>query len=787
MYLPPGKMSEKKRQILQDNHAYLYPGRVQRLADGGVDFVPGEREGYRYWDVDGREIYDLHLNGGTFNLGHRHPELVALMQQAVQTWDIGNHHFPSEPKARLAKALVEACPGDMQYVVFTPSGSEANDVAIKSARHLTGRRKIVALDAGYHGRSGLSGAAGDDEVARYFLSDYPGEFIKVPFNDIGAMEEALRNGDVALVMMESIPATYGFPIPSDDYLPAVKALCEKYGTLFLADEVQTGLGRTGYRWGIEAWGVEPDFLVSGKGLSGGLYPMAAVVMSAQCGNWLNDNGWGHVSTFGGSDLGCVVALKALELCLSHTTLANVKEQARYIRQGLEQIMPRFPFFTGIRQKGLVMGLEFIDSTSSWMMMKALYECGIWAIVAAFDETVLQFKPGLLIDREYCDEVLSRFEEACIWLVNHGGELMMASAGSDDESVAAATQIVPLALSHWGLENAEFHLIKHRENSIFKVLSPSGEQFALRIHRPGYHSERELQSELLWMQALAEDGIATPPVVPAKDGECTVKVSDSAGGGSRYCSLLAWVDGDLFDNLGRVENGVVPELKHRYRALGALAARLHNQSECWQKPENFQRHAWDSDGLLGDDPLWGRFWEHPLISVEQRPLILKARIVLQALLDQIGQGGDCYGLIHADFLPDNILVHDGELLLIDFDDCGFGWHMFEMATSLFPKISEPYFDELVEQYVAGYRSERNFSDEHLEIFPAFILLRGLTYLGWLMTRAGSLQNGDKIAQEIINGLCEHIPELMNELNPVQKLGVNVMAWWQARTMKTGNMS
>ena len=193
MYLPPGKMSEKKRQILQDNHAYLYPGRVQRLADGGVDFVPGEREGYRYWDVDGREIYDLHLNGGTFNLGHRHPELVALMQQAVQAWDIGNHHFPSEPKARLAKALVEACPGDMQYVVFTPSGSEANDVAIKSARHLTGRRKIVALDAGYHGRSGLSGAAGDDEAARYFLSDYPSEFIKVPFNDIGAMEEALRN------------------------------------------------------------------------------------------------------------------------------------------------------------------------------------------------------------------------------------------------------------------------------------------------------------------------------------------------------------------------------------------------------------------------------------------------------------------------------------------------------------------------------------------------------------------------------------------------------------------
>lgn len=100
------------------------------------------------------------------------------------------------------------------------------------------------------------------------------------------------------------------------------------------------------------------------------------------------------------------------------------------------------------------------------------------------------------------------------------------------------------------------------------------------------------------------------------------------------------------------------------------------------------------------------------------------------------------MIHADFLPDNILVHNEELLLIDFDDCGFGWHMYEMATSLFPKISEPYFDQLIEQYVAGYRSERHFSDEHLKIFPAFILVRGLTYLGWLMTRADKLKNGDR---------------------------------------------
>jgi len=108
-------------------------------------------------------------------------------------------------------------------------------------------------------------------------------------------------------------------------------------------------------------------------------------------------------------------------------------------------------------------------------------------------------------------------------------------------------------------------------------------------------------------------------------------------------------------------------------------------------------------------------------------------------------------------------------------------MFEMATSVFPKITEPYFDSLVDAYVAGYRTQRTFTDEHLEIFPAFILLRGLTYLGWLMTRAESLVNRDRIAQEIINGLCDHIPELLEQLNPLQRVGVDFMAWRQARQL------
>jgi acetylornithine/succinyldiaminopimelate/putrescine aminotransferase len=411
-------MTEEKRRILDLAARHVCPNRVRMLQALGVDLVIGRRDGYRIWDVDGRELLDFHLNGGVFNLGHRNPEVIAALSDALETLDIGNHHFPSSARAELAAALARSAPGDLPYAVFAPSGSEAIEIAIKTARHATKRRTVVSIEKGYHGHTGLALAAGDERAAALFLSQGPAsEFVHVPFNDLAAMEDALRAHDVAAVVLETIPATCGFPMPGAGYLPAVKTLCGRYGAVYVADEVQTGLGRTGPLWACEGFGVEPDILVTGKGLSGGIYPIAAALLSPRVAGWLHEDGWGHVSTFGGAELGCRVALKVLEITTRPEVARNVAAVSERLGAGLEAIRRRHAdWFVEIRRRGVVMGLRFADERGAQLMAKCLYEAGVWAMFAGFDPSVLQFKAGLLVDAAYCDEALARFEagiERCL--------------------------------------------------------------------------------------------------------------------------------------------------------------------------------------------------------------------------------------------------------------------------------------------------------------------------------------------------------------------------------------
>lgn len=399
---------ESKPEFIQKSVDYWNPDKTTFWQEAGVDLVIDRREGYLLWDMEGRRLIDVHLNGGTYNVGHRNPEVVAAIKGGMDHFDIGNHHFPSLARTALAERLIETAPAGLSKVAYASGGGEAIDIALKSARHATQRRKIVSIVKAYHGHTGLALSTGDDRFSKLFLSEIDDDFPHVPFNDLNAMEEALRGRDVAAVIMETIPATYGFPLPEPGYLEAVKELCEKYGALYVADEVQTGLMRTGELWGIMKHGIDPDILVTGKGISGGMYPIAAVLLSDRAAKWLDQDGFGHISTFGGAELGAIAALKTLEISTRSEVRSMVHYIADYVGEGLRNIQARHPsWFTGIRQNGVVMGLEFNHPEGAKFVMRELYQLGVWAIFSTLDPRVLQYKPGILMPPNLCEELLDR--------------------------------------------------------------------------------------------------------------------------------------------------------------------------------------------------------------------------------------------------------------------------------------------------------------------------------------------------------------------------------------------
>ncbi len=307
-----------------------------------------------------------------------------------------------------------------------------------------------------------------------------------------------------------------------------------------------------------------------------------------------------------------------------------------------------------------------------------------------------------------------------------------------------------ALKHWNICNAKLHLIKYRENAVFRV-EQNGTRMALRLHRHGYHSDDELRSELQWMQALAEAGITVPTIVPTESGELFVRHAAADLPGDVQVDLFEWIDGE---QLGSVEDGISDEasVTNIYGAIGELAAKVHNQAVTWELPSGFVRHAWDADGLAGEQPIWGQFWKLDMASKSETELLLRGRDRVYRELSKLAKSPGTYSMIHADFVAENVLVNEGRVRLIDFDDAGFGWHLFELATSLYFVRGEPYFDAARDSLIEGYRSHRQLADEQLDMLPLFFLARGFTYIGWVHTRQET-ETAKELTPMILAAACE----------------------------------
>ena len=315
-----------------------------------------------------------------------------------------------------------------------------------------------------------------------------------------------------------------------------------------------------------------------------------------------------------------------------------------------------------------------------------------------------------------------------------------------DNAAAAETFMPAAaraLKEWAIAPTKVHLVSVSENVTFRVEHDSS-SYVLRLHRPGYHTLEELVSERTWTRALAASGIGVPIGVATPDGRDYV--SADAAGEQRYVGLTRWVEGRvLADVLDETQD--IGQTESYFEDLGRVAGSIHNQASDWERPERFTRHALDADGFMGTSPFWGPFWELASLSAPERALLIEARARLHAVLMDYGTHSATYSLIHADLHPGNLLVDGNRLHVIDFDDAGFGWHVYELAVALFSYQASPDFSLIKGALIRGYREARFIADDDLALVPMFLLIRGLALLGWIHQRPEFNRNVDELKSKV----------------------------------------
>lgn len=282
-----------------------------------------------------------------------------------------------------------------------------------------------------------------------------------------------------------------------------------------------------------------------------------------------------------------------------------------------------------------------------------------------------------------------------------------------------------ALGEWGLsENAELKLLSLSENATYRVDSgSSGRTVVMRVHRPGYHTRNAVRTELDWMAALQrEAGIPTPQAIPTSSGEYVVEVEgDGHLMETRFVDLFGFIEGREPDE---------HRLQESFRDLGRLTARLHEHAKSWKRPAYFERLVWDFDGCLGARPNWGDWRAAPGLDAQSLTLLEEASETIRARLETFGKDSDRYGLIHSDLRLANLLVNGTDLRVIDFDDCGLGWFLYDLASAISFIETRPDVPELVDSWLSGYSEVNDLSQtERLEI-PTFIMLRRMTLLAWV---------------------------------------------------------
>lgn len=353
---------------------------------------------------------------GIYSAGIRHPEIVEAVKAQLDRSPQYTQEMLDPLRAHLGKVLANLTPGDLQYMFFNNSGTEAVEGALKLAKFYTGKAGFIATTSAFHGKSLGSLSVMGKSVFRKPLMPLLGNTRHVPFGDADALEQQLAiceqvGDDIAAFIAEPVQGEAGAVVPPEDYWPRVREICDRFGILLIADEVQTGLGRTGTLFGVDHWGVTPDIMTLGKALGGGVVPMAAFIATPKIWKVMEPNPFMHTSTTGGNPLGCAAALAYVSVMLKENLPKQAAEKGEHVMAKLEKLKAKYPtVLANYRGKGLLIAMEFVTDEIGYKVASGLYHRKVLTAGTLTNAKAIRIEPALNISYEMLDEVLYRLED-----------------------------------------------------------------------------------------------------------------------------------------------------------------------------------------------------------------------------------------------------------------------------------------------------------------------------------------------------------------------------------------
>ena len=405
------------KQTVWDFDHHFTPGlvRYRKSVTESGDYAALEwsGEGSIVRDLRGREWIDCLGGYGIYDLGIRNPEVIAAVRAQLDRNPMPTQELLDPFKGMLCRLLGQISPGDLTNAFICNSGTEAIEGAMKIARVATGKKGFVCADGAFHGKTLGALSLMSKAAFREPVEPLLGPVYRIPFGDAGAAERVLREhgAEIAAFVIEPIQGEAGAVVPPDDFLPRVRAACDEANVLLIADEVQTGLGRTGKLWAVDHWNVSPDIVCVAKSLGGGVMPVGAIIGRAHVWNALEPNPFLHTSTFGGNPLACVAAIASLHVILRDKLWELAERKGARIMDALERLRARYPkLLVRAQGKGLLIGMVFPDNETGYKVSAELFRRGVLVAGTQIAATTVRIEPALTIPDDLIDEVLRRLEE-----------------------------------------------------------------------------------------------------------------------------------------------------------------------------------------------------------------------------------------------------------------------------------------------------------------------------------------------------------------------------------------